>query len=186
MPGLTANLESSRAWSASAPVKVVPPHLIEWAEPQAQADQETASECEKHIHADKMLLVDDNHINLKLMSAYMGKLGRTYEAVTNGKEALDAYTQNLGHFAGIIMDISMPIMDGFEATRRIRAFERRNQLHPVAILALTGLASDSAHQEALESGVDVFLTKPIKLKDLRQVLESMHMLPLPSKAAPRR
>lgn len=71
----------------------------------------------------------------------------------------------------------MPVMDGLEATRHIRGHERSNQLHPVPIIALTGLASDSTHQEALESGVDVFLTKPVRLKVLTEVLESMGLLP---------
>jgi CheY-like chemotaxis protein len=127
--------------------------------------------------ADQMLLVDDNHINLKILSAYMGKLGRPYQAVTNGKEAVDAYTEHPGRFAGILMDISMPVMDGLEATRRIRAHEHRVQLRTVPIVALTGLASDSTHQEAMESGVDVFLTKPVRLKTLSEVLESMDILP---------
>ncbi|KJZ72253.1 hypothetical protein HIM_08395 [Hirsutella minnesotensis 3608] len=108
--------------------------------------EETLLEPEKLTVKDKILLVDDNNINLKILSACMRKLGRSYEAVTNGKEAVDAYTQNPGHFAGVLMDISMPVMDGLEATRRIRAFEHGNQLRAVSILALTGLTSDSAHQ----------------------------------------
>ncbi|KAF4506835.1 hypothetical protein G6O67_006876 [Ophiocordyceps sinensis] len=127
---------------------------------------------------DKILLVDDNHINLKILSAHMGKLGRAYEAVVNGKEAVDAYTHNPAQWVGILMDISMPVMDGLEATRQIRGFEHRHQLRAVPILALTGLASDSAHREALESGVDVFLTKPVRLKVLSANLESMRILPL--------
>ncbi|KAM4054577.1 histidine kinase-, DNA gyrase b-, and HSP90-like ATPase domain-containing protein [Hirsutella rhossiliensis] len=125
-----------------------------------------------------ILVVDDNHINLKILSAHMRKLGRAYETVVNGKEAVDAYTQNPTHWAGILMDISMPVMDGLEATRRIRGFEHRNQLRAVPILALTGLASDSAHREALESGVDVFLTKPVRLKALSENLETMKVLSL--------
>lgn len=128
---------------------------------------------------DMILLVDDNYINLKILSTYMGKLGRSYHAATNGKEAIDAYVRRPDQFVGILMDISMPVMDGLEATRHIRAFESKNQLTAVAILALTGLASDSAYQEALESGVDVFLTKPIRLKALSEVLESRGILPLP-------
>lgn len=124
----------------------------------------------------KILLVDDNHINLKVLSAYMSKLGRSYEAVLNGKEAFGSYTQNPSNFAGILMDISMPVMDGLEATRLIRAHERKNQCNPVVIVALTGLASDQIHQEARESGINVFLTKPVRLKTLCEVLESTNVL----------
>lgn len=129
------------------------------------------------LYPDKILLVDDNHINLKILSAHMGKLGCMYESVVNGKQAVDAYARNPTEWAGILMDISMPVMDGLEATRRIRALEHRNQLRAVPILALTGLASDSAHREALESGVDVFLTKPVRLKMLSENMEKMRLLP---------
>ena len=74
------------------------------------------------------------------------------------------------------MDISMPVMDGFEATRRIRAYERENGLQPVAIFALSGLASASAQQEAQESGIDLFLTKPVRLKELSLILQQRDLL----------
>ena len=103
--------------------------------------------------AGRMLLVDDNQINLRILAAYLSKLGIEYELATNGEEAINAYTRQTGHFVGILMDISMPIMDGLEATRQIRAHERKHQLDAAAIIALTGLASDSTRQEALDSGV---------------------------------
>ena len=120
-----------------------------------------------------MLVVDDNHINLRILAAYLSKLGMEYELATNGEEAINAYTRQAGHFMGILMDISMPIMDGLEATRQIRAHERKHQLDPAAIIALTGLTSDSTHQKALDSGVDKFLTKPVRLKLLGEELKSM-------------
>ena len=141
---------------------------------QVLSSEEMLSKSESSgVTARKVLVVDDNYINLKVLSAYMGKLRCAYEAVTNGKEAVEAYMRQPSDFAGILMDISMPVMDGLEATRRIRLHERRNQLSPVAILALTGLASDKTQQEALESGVDVFLTKPVRLKTLSEVLKSL-------------
>ncbi|TKA78586.1 hypothetical protein B0A55_03872 [Friedmanniomyces simplex] len=74
----------------------------------------------------------------------------------------------------ILMDISMPILNGFEATRLIRAFEQQHGVHPPAhIVALTGLGSASAQQEAFSSGVDLFLTKPVRLKELTRVLEGV-------------
>lgn len=66
-----------------------------------------------------ILLVDDNHINLKTLSTYMSKLGHPFKTAVNGKEAVDVYTQHPSHYAGVLMDMSMPVMDGFEATRRI-------------------------------------------------------------------
>lgn len=116
------------------------------------------------------LLVDDNHVNLNVLAAYMAKLKLVYVTAVNGKEALDTYKENPARFAAILMDVSMPVMDGLEATRQIRAYERDNKLNRVSILALTGLASDRTHKEAFESGVDVFLTKPVRLQTLREEL----------------
>lgn len=63
--------------------------------------------------------------------------------------------------------------DGFEATRRIRAFERQQNLPPAKILALTGLGSAEAQREALSSGCDLFLNKPVQLKELTGILDEL-------------
>ncbi|UKZ74375.1 hypothetical protein TrVFT333_002042 [Trichoderma virens FT-333] len=160
--------------------------------PRLQALQSLLSENEKPVKAEmpaapeapcdaiaapEFLLVEDNSINLDILSIYMKKLGRPYHTATNGAEALSAYKLNPKHCKYIFMDVSMPIMDGFEATRRIRAYERDNQIKPAIIFALTGLASESAQQEAFGSGVDLFLTKPVKLKELGMILRSRGLLP---------
>jgi CheY-like chemotaxis protein len=64
----------------------------------------------------------------------------------------------------------MPVMDGFESTRHIREFERQEGLQAATIIALTGLASASAQQEAFASGIDLFMTKPVRLKQLGEAL----------------
>ncbi len=161
----TPALVSSAKPSSDASSQVVPP--------SEEPTPSTSGPASAPATARKVLLVDDNHINLKVLAAYMSKLRCAYEAVTNGKEAVEAYTRQPSEFAGILMDISMPVMDGLEATRRIRSHERRHQLAPVVVLALTGLASDKTQQEALESGVDVFLTKPVRLKTLSEVMKSL-------------
>lgn len=63
------------------------------------------------------LLVDDNAINLKILSTYVKKLSRKFSTATNGKEALNAYKKTPAAYSCIFMDISMPVMDGLEATR---------------------------------------------------------------------
>ncbi|KAI1861552.1 hypothetical protein JX265_009519 [Neoarthrinium moseri] len=118
----------------------------------------------------RYLLVEDNAINLKILTVYMKKLGRVYETASNGLEALETFKKGNGQFKCILMDISMPVMDGFESARHIRAFERDKQLPRCAIYALTGLASDDAQQEAFASGLDLFLTKPVKLAELSQII----------------
>jgi CheY-like chemotaxis protein len=65
----------------------------------------------------------------------------------------------------------MPVMDGLESSRQIRSWERNNHLSSSTIIALTGLASKSVQQEAFASGIDLFLTKPVRLKELDAIIE---------------
>lgn len=162
----TNNILPSIATSTHLVVSETPPTTVH----DEQGLPAISRDC---VTTNKVLLVDDNQINLKILCAFMKKLGREYEAVTNGKEAVDAFSNQPNSFAYILMDISMPVMDGLEATRKIRAYEQRSRLSAITIIALTGLSSESTHREALDSGVDVFLTKPARLKSLRDVLRSI-------------
>lgn len=67
----------------------------------------------------------------------------------------------------------MPVMSGFEATRAIRAYEQETGTEPATIIALTGLGSADAQQEAYSSGVNLFLTKPVRLKELTKILNEI-------------
>lgn len=140
----------------------------------------------------KVLLVDDNAVNLRILATYMKKKGYDYATAVNGLEALELFkASNLPQAVGgveltlgvsspqpirpqpfsfVLMDINMPVMDGLESTRQIRAFEQDSGLLPARILALTGLVSAEAQQEAFGSGVDLFLTKPVRLKELAQIM----------------
>jgi len=121
----------------------------------------------------KLLLVDDNDINLRILTTLVRKLNIPYISAVNGREAVDRYCKSLEQkdpINCIFMDISMPVMDGLTATRHIRAFEKAMKAKPVKIIALTGLASTKAQQEALASGVDLFFRKPVKIHILRQLL----------------
>lgn len=125
-----------------------------------------------------LLLVDDNPINLQLLVSYAKKNGHAMHKASDGQQALNAYMNAHLETAAtttdkpevILMDISMPVMDGFEASRQIRAFERQRGLKPVVIIALTGLGSSEAQHEAFVSGINLFLTKPVRLKELTRLL----------------
>jgi signal transduction histidine kinase/CheY-like chemotaxis protein len=125
-----------------------------------------------------VLLVDDNDINRKIMCTFMRKLKCTYATACDGLQALEAYKREsakpdrLGKcaFDWILMDLSMPIMDGLTATREIRAFEEAGRLHRAKVVALTGLASTNSRDAAEKSGVDVYLTKPVQLRVIRGLL----------------
>ena len=121
----------------------------------------------------RILLVDDNDINLKIMVTYMRKLQCSYEVATDGLQAFDKYRINVERgmsFSYVLMDVSMPVMDGLSATREIRAFEHEQGLPPTTVIALTGLASTKTEEEAFASGVNLFLTKPVQLKKLKDIL----------------
>lgn len=128
----------------------------------------------KHV-----LLVDDNTINLQLLVMFMKKCGYTYEEASNGQEALDRYMDTCGPQSGkkqrfdfVLMDISMPIMNGFESTKRIREFEHDNGLSLTTVVALTGLASEDARRDAMSVGMDMFLPKPVRFADLKKMLSA--------------
>ncbi|KAK5121862.1 hypothetical protein LTR85_004433 [Meristemomyces frigidus] len=138
-----------------------------------------------------LLLVDDNQINLQLLVNYARKQGHRKLTATDGMKAVEAYkaacfsstAQDRSNSPApvlgpdkpqvILMDINMPVMSGFEATRLIRAFEQQHGFQPAHIIALTGLGSASAQQEAFSSGVDLFLTKPVRLKELSKLLDEI-------------
>ncbi|KAJ5965598.1 hypothetical protein N7481_012312 [Penicillium waksmanii] len=120
----------------------------------------------------RVLVVDDNRINLNLMMTFMKKRNLTdLVSADNGKLAVEAAERMQMGFDIIFMDISMPVMNGFEATRAIRAMEKENDnRRPAVIIALTGLSSLRDESEALSSGVDMFLTKPVSFREVSRIL----------------
>ncbi|KAH6894731.1 hypothetical protein B0T10DRAFT_481020 [Thelonectria olida] len=120
----------------------------------------------------RFLLVEDNQINMRILQTYMKKLGHNYDSATDGLQALNSYKSRGGDYQCVLMDLSMPVLDGFESTRRMRAFEEENKLPRCHILAISGLASKDAQEDAFLVGLDLFLSKPVQLKELSRVLES--------------
>jgi CheY-like chemotaxis protein len=124
----------------------------------------------------RCLCVDDNPINLRLLRTFVDKLGHSHVLATDGLEALDAYkaaSDEDSRIDVVLMDINMPIMDGLESSRQIRAHEIRNGLPKVTIIALTGVADSDIQQEANSSGINLFLIKPVRLADLEVILKGV-------------
>ncbi|CAI7627748.1 unnamed protein product [Penicillium glandicola] len=121
-----------------------------------------------------VLLVDDNDINLRMLIAFMKKLKCDYFIAQNGEEALEVFKANFSVIGMIFMDISMPIMDGLESTRRIREFEKTLETESrVTIAALTGIAQADTQRDATGSGMDFFFTKPVRLNSLVPIIKAI-------------
>jgi CheY-like chemotaxis protein len=113
---------------------------------------------------------------MRILCAYMKRLGHNYVTAEDGQIAVDKFKENPSHYGCILMDINMPRLDGIQATRQIREFETANKLTPLTVIALSALASASVQKEAFQSGIDLFLTKPVKLEEIRQILQSRNLL----------
>lgn len=178
-----------------------------------------------------MLLVEDNPVNMMLLATYMKKNKWEFEKATNGLLALQAFQKRPEGFDVIFMDVSMPIMTGYESTRHIRNVETERQLaydqqnliqtpcdpsisstggfpfharsssssansnstspsafspsaieqqlaapklklnRPALIIALTGFSSQKDQEMAFEAGVDIFMTKPVRFREVGRILE---------------
>ncbi|KAG0154030.1 hypothetical protein PDIDSM_1409 [Penicillium digitatum] len=121
----------------------------------------------------RVLVVDDNRINLNLMMTFLKKRQLTeLDPAENGKLAVEAVERMQSGYDIIFMDMSMPVMNGFEATRAIRSLERDiDGRTPAIIIALTGLSSSRDESDAIASGVDLFLTKPVSFREVARLLD---------------
>jgi CheY-like chemotaxis protein len=120
----------------------------------------------------RVLVVDDNRINLNLMMTFLKKRQLVeLHGAENGKLAVEAVERLESGYDIIFMDMSMPVMNGFEATRAIRSLEKDSDgRKPAIIIALTGLSSSRDESDALASGVDLFLTKPVSFREVTRLL----------------
>jgi CheY-like chemotaxis protein len=114
----------------------------------------------------KVLVVDDNPINLIVSSHAIEKFGCETVCVKDGQEALDALSEQ--HFDLVFLDVQMPLLDGLAATREIRRREGDEQ-HTL-IVALTAGALLQEQQDCFDAGMDDFLTKPITLESIQNTL----------------
>ncbi len=97
------------------------------------------------------------------MSRYMSKLGWEYVIVDNGLQATEACRSEI--FNAILMDIDMPVLDGIEACRFIRAFNKE-----IPIVAITAYADEQMRTECAEAGMNAFLAKPCSRDDIKAVI----------------
>ena len=112
----------------------------------------------------RLLLVEDNPENLILIQAFVENLKLSLDCASNGSEAVEKRQQ--GEYDLILMDIQMPVMDGYTATRKIRAWEKERGVARVPIVALSAHALSGAFANSIEAGCDSHVTKPVERNDL--------------------
>lgn len=116
----------------------------------------------------KVLLAEDNPVNQAVALGMLDSLGVDVAVVTDGQAAIDAL--NGQRFDLVLMDCQMPVMDGLQATREIRAAEREKDSRQVPIVALTANALAGDREECLEAGMNEYLSKPFTMDQLHAVL----------------
>jgi CheY-like chemotaxis protein len=113
-----------------------------------------------------VLVVEDNKVNLLIARRFLGALGAEVTEAQNGREAVDAYAGDA--FDLVLMDCQMPVMDGYDATRAIRADEAIAKRPRVPIIAMTANAFEEDVSRCLEAGMDDHLSKPYTLAQLTE------------------
>ncbi len=107
----------------------------------------------------RILLVEDNPVNMKLAKLILARENFHVDIARNGREAVDMYTSAPDRTDMILMDVQMPVMDGIEATREIRARGHES----VPIIAMTAHAINGDRERCLEAGMNDYITKPIRI-----------------------
>ncbi len=114
-----------------------------------------------HLRGARVLLVEDNEINREVAVELLGNAGITSVVTTNGQEALDALVKN--EFDGVLMDVQMPVMDGYTATREIR---KQDTFKGLPVIAMTANAMAGDREKCLDAGMNDHISKPINVAEM--------------------
>ncbi len=130
----------------------------------------TEAETDNSLEGLRFLAAEDNEINAEILEEILEMEGAAFEVVENGKMALERFKEAApGEFDAILMDVQMPVMNGYEATKAIRAMEREDA-GKIPIIAMTANAFAEDEKEALEAGMNVHVAKPIDIELLKKVI----------------
>jgi len=126
----------------------------------------------------RLLLADDNPVNLRVLEAFLAPTDLQLEFATDGLDALDLFTG--GSFDAVLLDIQMPGMDGTAAMRAMKAWEMERERRPVPIFAITGNVLPNQVTEYLEAGFDEVVAKPVRRDHLLKILALYLRTPSPA------
>ncbi len=125
---------------------------------------------EEFDHSMEVLVVDDNPINHRVVLFSLRDQFKNIDTALNGQEAVDKF--KLKHYDLILMDLRMPVMDGKEAAKHIRAYISSNGIDkPVKIVAMTASDMREDTQACLEAGMDAYLYKPFRIQELLKAIK---------------
>ncbi|MCK9203972.1 MAG: response regulator [Bacteroidales bacterium] len=120
-----------------------------------------------------ILVVEDNAINLRLITAALTRAGHHVDMATDGSAAIDKFMQN--NYDVILMDIMMPVMDGIAATKEIRKIELSRGVpddQHVKIIAITANAFEDDREKFFSAGMDYYMNKPVEIEELIKILNA--------------
>jgi signal transduction histidine kinase/CheY-like chemotaxis protein len=138
-----------------------PEEKSEGSSPSSSPTISRTKNCSYPTIGGRVLVVDDNPINRKVLCIMLSRLGIVYETCTNGLEAVEKYKED-NSFHLIFMDCQMPVMDGYESTRVIRKTEKERKIPAVPIIAVTANSFKEDEERCLKIGMDGYLSKPFQ------------------------
>lgn len=130
-----------------------------------------AMELAEPVSEKTILIVDDNKTNRKLIEIFLNRLGVAHQSASDGEEAVELYRDL--HPDLVLMDVSMPVMNGLDATREIRRLEGTNGNFRTHIIGLTAHSAPEDREACLDSGMNAHMAKPIKLAQLKDVISQL-------------
>jgi len=166
---ITSKLNQGSNFTFTALLKSVSGIALEVKAPTNSDRQSWIGMAEEHPL--RILLAEDNDLNLQLMDLMLTQLGYSFEIAKNGKEAVELAKEK--NFDLILMDVQMPVLNGLEATMLIRKMPENNS---VFIIGLSANVFDEDQKKALDSGMNDYLTKPIRLAPLAEKLKNYSSL----------
>lgn len=125
----------------------------------------------------RILLAEDSEDNLLVFTFHLQSVGATVDTAKNGRQALEQF--KAASYDMVVMDLQMPVMDGFAATEAIRKWEKEQQLTSIPIIALTAASNQQNIDDAMAAGCNNFLSKPLTRESLLTLLDNPEFQPEP-------